>query len=242
MNKAVNGVDGCKAGWVVWHLADQQPVCHIVEKLIDALSLMRSAHSLIDIPIGFSDASTPDRLCDKAARQLLGRRASSVFPVPCREAAYASSYLDACEVNQAALGKKLSKQSWYILPKVIQADVLLTHYPNLILRESHPEVVFTALNGAPLEYNKKSPEGEQQRLAIIEKRAPQWMAVLDHQLKTIARKTANRDDIIDAFALMLIAREWPYLSTLPVNPDKDANGRVREIVYFANDTRASGLS
>ncbi|MEL7292980.1 MAG: DUF429 domain-containing protein [Pseudomonadota bacterium] len=242
MVKTVNGIDGCKAGWVMWTLVDDSPECHIVEQLVDALSLLRSAHSLIDIPIGFSDANTPDRLCDKAARQQLGRRASSVFPVPCREAVYAPSYPDACEINQAVLGKKLSKQSWYILPKVKQVDALLTQYPELSLRESHPEVVFTELNGAPLVHNKKSAEGEQQRLAIIEKRAPQWMAILHQQLNTIPRKTASRDDIIDAFVLMLIAREWAHLSTLPINPDKDVNGRVREIVYLENQTRAGGLS
>ena len=231
----VNGIDGCKAGWVIWHLGTNGPECHIVDELKQADELLTGAHSLVDIPIGFSDQQTPDRLCDKAARQFLTiKRSASVFPVPCRDAVYADSYWQACEINAQQLGKRLSKQSWFILPKVKQVDALLNQQPDLVIRESHPEVVFAAINTAPLQHSKKTPQGVQERLALIHTLAPQWFNRLITQLEITPKKHASNDDLIDAFVLMLIAQYWKKLSVLPPKPDIDPYGRVREIVYWQN--------
>lgn len=231
----VNGIDGCKAGWVIWHLGAHGPECHIVDQLEHAEQWLTGAHSLIDIPIGFSDQQTPDRLCDKAARQFLTiKRSASVFPVPCRDAVYAASYEQACEINAQQLGKRLSKQSWFILPKVKQVDALLNQQPYLMIRESHPEVVFAAINAAPLQHSKKTPQGVQERLALINTLDQSWSNRLITQLETTPKKHASSDDLIDAFVLMLIAQHWHQLRTLPAMPDSDPQGRVREIVYWHN--------
>jgi len=229
------GIDGCKAGWVIWQVSDGVPTCQIVPEIADAVPLIQQGTALIDIPIGFSDTASPDRACDKAARRFLSpKRGSSVFPVPCREAAYANTYQQACDINVARLGKKLSKQSWFILPKVKQVDQLLNQFPNLYLRESHPEVVFAALNNRqPLDYGKKSREGYQERLAIIQAITPlEWVRALEHQIESTLVKHASPDDLVDAFVLMLAAKHPQHLSCLPEVPDKDSTGRVREIVYW----------
>src|SRR5581483_732956 len=76
----------------------------------------------VDIPIGLpSGHSTDDgrRRCDGAARALLGPRAVSVFPAPCRPTLSATSYRDACQLEISARqgGSGLSRQAYGILPK-----------------------------------------------------------------------------------------------------------------------------
>lgn len=229
------GIDGCKAGWVVWSVKQAQPQCQIVTQLAEVTQLLMNSTALIDIPIGYSDEKTPDRLCDKAARKFLSpRRSASVFPVPSRQAAYANDYAQACEVNLLLLGRKLSKQTWFILPKVVEVETLLAETPTLTFRESHPEVVFAALQGSPLEYSKKTEPGQAERIKLIRAIAPDWVEALLTKLSETKTKQAHRDDIIDAFVLMLIAAKANTLSTLPQQPDRDPQGQVREIVYWDN--------
>jgi hypothetical protein len=79
---------------------------------------------LVDIPIGLP--SNGRRACDLEARRLLGRpRASSVFPVPCREAVYENSYAEACRLNKQKLGIQISKQTWNIVKKIAEIDSYL---------------------------------------------------------------------------------------------------------------------
>ncbi|KOO14197.1 hypothetical protein AKJ18_14685 [Vibrio xuii] len=223
------GIDGCKAGWVVWLLNGGSPSFQIVTSLSDIADVLTQSRALIDIPIGFSDSAQPDRLCDKAARKFLApKRGSSVFPVPCKEAAYAETYQQACQINMEQLGKKLSKQTWYILPKVREVDALLRQEPSVTLRESHPEVVFKALNKQPLSHSKKTIEGRAERLAILNRYCPEWISVLTDSIEQTKRSMAQPDDLIDAFALMFIASKWPQLSTLPETKAPLAN----EIVYW----------
>jgi predicted RNase H-like nuclease len=113
------------------------------------------------------------------------------------------------------LGKKISKQTWYILPKVREVDALLRQHRSVMLRESHPEVVFKALNKQSLSHSKKTIEGREERLAILNHYCPEWISVLTDAIEQTKRSMAQPDDLIDAFALMLIASKWPQLSTLP---------------------------
>ncbi|WP_261885313.1 DUF429 domain-containing protein [Vibrio pomeroyi] len=234
------GIDGCKAGWIAWIVSDNQaPVFKVVKALDELASDLIGSTTLIDMPIGFSDAQTPDRLCDKAARRFLtSKRGSSVFPVPCREAVYQTDYITACNANVQQLGKKFSKQTWGIVPKIRELDKLIDDHPNLSIRESHPEVVFAALKGEPLTFSKRTQEGKEERLSIIQQLAPQWCEVVALAISNTKRKDVAIDDIYDAFILMLIASHAPTLSCLPEfsdvggKADKDQNGRVREIVYW----------
>lgn len=124
--------------------------------------------ALIDIPIGLSDHS--ERVCDIEARQILKpKRHSSVFLTPVRAATYAESYEEACRINFAATGKKISKQAWNILPKVREIDAFTREFPGVALREAHPEVCFRALNSkTACSYNKKSSAGIGERLSILD--------------------------------------------------------------------------
>ena len=238
------GIDGCKTGWIAWIISDNaEPTFKVANTLTEWVKVLTEATTLIDMPIGFSDSLAPDRLCDKAARRFLtSKRGSSVFPVPCREAVYQTDYIAACNANVEQLSKKFSKQTWGIVPKIRELDELMNAYPNLSIRESHPEVVFAALKGEPLAFSKRTQEGKEERFSIIQQLAPHWCDVLSLAISSTKRKDVAVDDVYDAFVLMLIAYYAPKLSTLPeptdigAEADVDQNGRVREIVYW-NKTR-----
>lgn len=228
------GIDGCKAGWLAWSFQSDIPVLSICKDLDELARLLGTdGHWLIDMPIGFSTPQWPDRLCDKEARKLLGVRRSSIFTVPCREAVYAPSYERACEVNFQLLGKKFSKQTWGIVPKIRELDLFLTESikaNKLIVRESHPELAFAGLAGRPMSFNKKTKEGRQERLAVLRDYAPQWFEVLVGEMQKTPRRIAEPDDVIDAFVLMLISLQSKDLVSLPL--DYSEIGASPEIVYL----------
>ena len=105
----------------------------------------------IDIPIGLlagrrvcdNAARTGRRACDNAARKLLGKhRGCSVFSPPCRETLSAVDYSDACHVNQALTGKRISRQAWSIAPRIKAVDDVITPLHQSWVFEVHPEVCF----------------------------------------------------------------------------------------------------
>lgn len=156
----VVGADGCRAGWFAVTLTKDGPGRPQI--FLDVFNLWRehteAASILLDIPIGLRESGPQERLCDLRARQLLGRRGSSVFPVPCRDAVYAEAYPEACDINQHLTGRRLSRQTWNITPKIRQVDELLSGQASarLQIREVHPEVCFWALAGGhPMRHSKK---------------------------------------------------------------------------------------
>ncbi|MEM6263668.1 MAG: DUF429 domain-containing protein [Bacteroidota bacterium] len=234
-NVTTLGLDGCKAGWITWSCTNganwQCRLWKNVHEVISAIphfSLM-----LIDIPIGLPD-STP-RTCDQEARKLLTRvRSSSVFPVPTRPAIYASTYEEACLANQALTGKKISKQSWFISPKIREVDELLIQSPAYQdkIREAHPEVVFLGLaGGIPMHHSKKILEGSQERIQVMEIHLPGAKNLIQHARKQFLKKEVATDDLIDALALAISANMQPHLVSLPPTPKYDAQGLRKEIVY-----------
>ena len=83
--------------------------CRPLESIVPMLA--PQATVCIDIPIGLS--SDGFRACDRAARQLLGKRSSSVFPVPPRLALAPLSYEEINLASKAHCGKGVSKQAFY---------------------------------------------------------------------------------------------------------------------------------
>lgn len=110
----VAGIDGCPSGWLCLtkDLATGTVQARILKKISDLLALApRPEVVMVDIPIGLTDAGP--RTCDLDARVKLKRpRSSSVFPAPIRPTLIAATYAQACQIGEAADGRKLSKQSW----------------------------------------------------------------------------------------------------------------------------------
>ena len=223
------GIDGCRFGWIAVRIEQGQVSFELTRSIRAIPSIFENDLTLIDIPIGLSDHF--ERACDIEARQILKpKRHSSVFLTPVRAAAYAESYAEACRINFAATGKKISKQAWNILPKVREIDAFKREFPGATLREAHPEVCFWALNNnTACSHNKKTPVGSSERLSIIERTLPgisqQITAYADSNLK----KHVSLDDIIDATVLACTASRKDKLQILG-NGEKDGAGIPMEIV------------
>ena len=171
--------------------------------------LVPQATVCVDIPIGLSRDGF--RACDRAARQLLGKRSSSVFPVPPRLALAPLSYEELNLASKAHCGKGISKQAFYLLPKIREAEALLRS-PNsdgLDWLETHPELCFSSFNGAlPMEDNKKTEAGFCERKSVLARHIP--ARTIDRLLRSlmasVPRAQCARDDMLDALVCGAVAR------------------------------------
>lgn len=229
------GVDSCKKGWFVvalnvslnWEVGIFEDFGKVVSKYSSFDNL------LIDIPIGLPTKG--NRSCDLEARRNLGRRGTSVFTVPSRKAIYSANYEEACNINLEINGKKLSKQTWNIIPKIKQLEKFLvsnTYYLNKI-RESHPEICFWALSDKkPMQNSKKTPDGIVERLELMKKIFPKAEILFKHSKQKFKRSEASKDDIVDALVLAISASNLTgSLASMPETPPKDEFGIEMEIVY-----------
>jgi predicted RNase H-like nuclease len=78
-----------------------------------------------------------------------------VFPALCREAAAPDSYPTASGINYARTGKRLTRQTWEIAPKIREIDDLICTLHQEWVYEVHPEVSFWLMNGrSPMKHPK----------------------------------------------------------------------------------------
>ena len=232
---AVAGVDGCKAGWF-YFCYDHRGLTYGIANSFGELAdwLPDETRIFIDIPIGLIDSGESARECDRAARQLLGPRRSSIFSPPCRPVLQAIDYDEARSISQASIGKKLSKQSFFITPKIREVDDFLLQVDHgKIVREVHPELAFWGLNGRqPMTHNKKTQAGFEERLAILSVYIPQAASVIASVMQVYPRKVLLRDDIVDAMVCLLVARTSNHaLQTVPAVVPRDSKGLAMEIVF-----------
>lgn len=202
----IRGVDGCAGGWlsISVDLAGGRPVPDVLPSDARALLSQNSSVTAIDIPIGLPAAGA--RRCDEEARRLLGVRKSSVFPAPVRAVLSADSYESACAASERAWGKRMSRQTYGILPRIRDVDALLLESPALLrsVREVHPEVCFYFWNGRrPMHHPKTSGFGFLERFRLVEE---VFGTAVAEVRQAIPRKQASDDDILDAFAALWTAQ------------------------------------
>jgi len=165
----VAGADGTPGGWAVVIMDADRSIVRKVRALSEVFDGAADLDILaIDVPIGLLDTyEVGGRACDRAARKLLDRRRSSVFPAPVRPVLASKSWDDACVRSRASgpRGKAISKQTFAILPKIEEVDRLLQMRPELrdVVREVHPEVCFSELVGHPMTHRKASSQGRAER-------------------------------------------------------------------------------
>ena len=237
------GVDGCRAGWLAIGLEAEGS--WQVNTFPDVSSLWEHHRGasliLIDIPIGLKAEGKAERRCDPVARKLLGPRRSSVFPAPCREAIYASSYEEACDVNQRLTGKRLSVENWNIIPKIREMDCLLSDNTSARgrIREIHPELCFWGLAARPMQHAKKRNEGLSERTQLLQSIYPQTADVIAHVLSAYKRKDVARDDILDTLAAAVTGLiGGQNLVSIPQEPEFDERGLRMEMVYYCAAPKA----
>jgi predicted RNase H-like nuclease len=196
----------------------------------------------IDIPIGLLDKpQSGGRECDQLARKLLGRRASSVFTPTTRSLLHATRYTQVRKFG-------LSIQSFNILPKVREVDQLMTPALQQRVYEAHPELAFMSVAGAPMQYNKKTQEGREERQKILEslfhqkgKKSPFTSPFFKGGTRKaqgdfhqhFPRSQAAPDDLLDAYVLAWTALciNNSQADRVPPHPLLDAKGLRMEIWY-----------
>ena len=89
---AVLGVDGWRGRWVAARLDGRSVTLSVLPDAAAVLAVGDVALIGIDMPIGLSDDGP--RACDVAARKLMGRAGSSVFPAPLRPVLACTSYAE----------------------------------------------------------------------------------------------------------------------------------------------------
>lgn len=197
-----------------------------------------AARILIDIPIGLPTAATGKRTCDVEAKQILGPRHRSVFYAPVRAAVYETN-LDAAKAVNEPAGYSIQNQAWGIVSRIREVDEFLDMYPSARdrMRETHPEVCFRALNGAPLPSVKTTDAGQADRRAILYDEVPRAREICEEIESTFttppyAPMVGSVDDILDAVVAAVTARrDESGVATLPESPPTDERGLPMEIVY-----------
>ena len=159
---ALAGVDGCRAGWLVvmaHPMAREAPEHQVTicARFDDVLALLpTSVVCAVDIPIGLLAERQPGgRDCDRGARRLLGRRASSVFTPPTRPLLEATHYAQ-------VRGHGLSIQAFNILPKIREVDRVMTPALQQRVYEAHPELAFRLWQVIPSRRAKRPLPGVRQ--------------------------------------------------------------------------------
>ncbi len=237
----VAGVDGCKAGWVavVRSLGRGAPAeLRLVQSFSELLEVNpQLAVIAVDMPIGLPDRIGPKgRGAEQAARKHLGERQSSVFAVPSRAAVYCHDYGQACAVAQQTSEppKKVSKQCFYLFPKIREIDSLMS--PDLEARvyEVHPELAFWRLNdGRAMSLPKKvksraSGPGMDERRDLLVGHGMD-RSFLDQELP----KGVCCDDLLDAAANSLIAERIALGKAEAFPPDFSRDGKGLRMAIWA---------
>lgn len=236
------GVDWASSGWLAVATDGEDWTATMHPSMHSVWFTHRDATAiLVDIPIGLPDGER--RACDRAAKEFLGDRASSVFWTPCRAAVEATTYQQAKQANQECRGDSLSSQAWGLIPRIREVDRLLRDGVDIesVILESHPEVCFTALGGGESLPSKHDDDGIEARVAILGSIDDslvdvyeQFEASLIEEQPTWARRigASNRDDLLDAMVLALTASlGGEDLRTLPESPPLDAERLPMQIVY-----------
>lgn len=221
----VAGVDGYSRGWVAVRLHGPRRELLLLDRLSE-LETLKFDRVGIDMPIGLPERGMRD--CDLEARTMLRPHASRVFTGARRGLWDHASLADANQKLRRSGETCVSIQLWNLGPKLVELDRLMTPHLQMRVREAHPELVFLRLNfGRPLP-SKKTEEGVAQRIRLLRREGfvelKQWIAGKAPGVKT--------DDILDACAVAIAARDFTQGNVLPRGPaPKDAKGLKMQIWY-----------
>ncbi|QCK88635.1 DUF429 domain-containing protein [Phreatobacter aquaticus] len=228
----VRGVDGCKNGWIAVTVSATGALRPEVAVSPSFAAFTEGpAIIAVDMPIGLPEHAGPGgRGPETLARARLGERQSSVFSVPSRAAVACEDYQEACRIALLTSDppRKVSKQAFFLFPKIREIDALLRGSPELRSRvfEVHPELAFWRLNAEqPVAVAKKvksSPHGPGlvvRREILVRHGYPE--AFLEHP-----PRGAGADDLLDAAVNALIARRLleGQAQPFPDPPGRDAHG------------------
>src|SRR5215469_16448192 len=124
----VIGIDGCRKGWIGIVAGGGGVEALFSPRVADLVAAAGDVAAVaIDIPIGLPDRSV--RQADRAARERLGRLASSVFLTPVRAALAAEPYREATAVAVRLTGSGISQQAYRLREKIFEVEDWLPGSP-----------------------------------------------------------------------------------------------------------------
>ncbi len=176
---------------------------------------------MIDVPIGLPKRGY--RQCDLEAQTLVG---SSVFLGARADVWAFKKYEEANEHYWADGDKGIARQLWCIRSKLREVNEAMTPERQSRLQETHPELVFWRLNKGPLAASKKTDAGRALRIELLK---PYGFDQIETWLDRRWGTGIGRDDLIDACACALAARE--YKQRIPKVPPVDCRGLPMEMWY-----------
>lgn len=225
------GIDGCKTGWFIFSLKENSYSYSVVKSIKEAeKELNLSDINFIDIPLGLEN-DKPARDCDMLLKKILGKKSSTIFNAPVYPLLKCSTYEEACSLSQKKTGKKISLQTWYIIPKIRDANSFLQKCKNKdLLKEFHPETGFFLLNKKThLQFSKKDKQGIAERIRILNKYIDAEKIFQEISSETL-RKNVAKDDILDAMCCAVNAKFADKTFTVPEISTLDKFGIKKEIV------------
>jgi predicted RNase H-like nuclease len=215
----VIGVDACKKGWVGISSDLRGYFGASISRLVDAAERDGPLRVVaIDIPIGLP--LTGPRQADILARRFIGRRSSSVFSTPIRDALLAATHAEASAINYRATGKGLSQQAYALGKKILDVDAWARTTRHTVI-EVHPEVCFAVMAGAPLMHRKSTWAGAEERRQLLAGAGIQIPADIGP-----AGESAAVDDVLDAAAAAWTAKRYHEGTAvaLPETPERLGDG------------------
>jgi predicted RNase H-like nuclease len=221
------GLDGFSNGWVAVRMDGATRELSFL-KSITELASIRFDRAGIDTPIGLPDQGL--RACDLAARALLRPHASRVFTGARRGLWDHPSPAEANRNLKARGEAGISVQLWNLGPKIVEVDAFMTARLQQQVREAHPELVFLRLNFGRALPAKKTEEGLVLRTRLLRREGfaeiKRWIEV--ERIGTGAKP----DDILDACAVAIAARDFGQGNVLPRGPaPKDGRSLKMQIWY-----------
>jgi predicted RNase H-like nuclease len=222
----VIGLDGYKNGWVGIRLQGGVfAEALIAPTLEDVLKQHPSVDVLaIDMPIGLVDRGW--RTCDHAARELLGPRRSSVFPIPPRPSVEEGDYVRSKAICRELNDKMFSKQAFALFPKIREVNELAERDGRVY--EVHPEVTFQVMaGGTHLAASKKNWTGIAERSELLRLHGievPPSATILDR---------VPADDVLDAAAAAWSAHRIATASadSVPARPTQFREGGAPIVIW-----------
>lgn len=217
----VLGLDGCPGGWAGALVTPEG----ITLRRYDGWSLREPLAAdvdliAVDIPIGLPPLGSV-RGCDKAARNVLGLRRSSVFPAPPRELLGIDGHAATTARGRELGAGGVSIQAYNIFGRIAAVDASITPADQRRVVEVHPEVAFFELAGLDLG-SKRHRTGRDAREAAL--RAV-WPDVAPQLFG------AKPDDVLDALVCAWTGLRWlaGTATLLPADPPRDARGLLMAI-------------
>ena len=197
---------------------------------------------LVTVPVGLPSPETGRRRCDEAAKHLLGPRDQRVFYAPVRSAVYENA-LDAAKEHNAAADYGIQNQAWIRTPRIREIDEWLERTPRArdVIRETHPAVCFHTLADGPLEHERTTDVGREERLALIQNERPELVEPVEEALVSLTQPryaplVTQPADVLDAAVTTATASRHPDLATLPMIPPTDERG-IPMGIHYPGDAR-----